>query len=58
MPRFEVCIIESRELVFVVEADTNDEAFDIAADMDTPDAVRDSFRERTREWVELADKVK
>lgn len=54
MAKFEVCIVESRELVFEVEADSADEAASIADDMDTSDAVRDSFRERTHEWTEEA----
>lgn len=52
MPKFEVCIVESRDLVFEVEAETADEAASIANDMDTTDAVRDSFRERIIEWTE------
>lgn len=52
MIKFEVCIVESRELVFVVEAKDDVEAYYIADEMNTQDAVRDSFRERTFEWVE------
>jgi hypothetical protein len=52
MPKFEVCIVESRDLIFEVEAEDADEAFEIANDMEANEAVRDSFRERTRDWVE------
>lgn len=52
MPRFEVSIVESRDLVFEVEAESADEAADIANDLDTSEAVRDSFRERTLDGVE------
>lgn len=54
MARFEVCIVESRDLIFEVEAKDADEAFEIANDLDASEAVRDSFRERTRDWVEPA----
>lgn len=54
MARFEVCIVESRELIFEVEAEDADHAFEIANDLDTNEAIRDSFRERTRDWVEPA----
>jgi hypothetical protein len=49
--RFEVCIVESRDLVFEVEAETEDEAAGIADDMDATEAVRDSFRSREHEWT-------
>lgn len=52
MARFEVCIVESRDLVFEVEASTAEEASAIALDLDTTDAARDSFRERTLDWSE------
>lgn len=48
---FEVCIVESRDLIFSVEADSVDEAELIANDMDASEAIRDQFRERTLEWV-------
>jgi hypothetical protein len=52
MAKFEVCIVESRDLVFEVEADSADEAAAIADDMDATEAVRDSFRSRELDWTE------
>jgi hypothetical protein len=51
MPRFEVQIVESRDLVFEVEADSEAEAADLANDMDASAAVRDSFRSREHDWT-------
>lgn len=51
MAKFEVCITESRDLVFEVEAKDADEAFEIANDMESCDAIRDSFRERQLDWT-------
>jgi len=50
MPRFEVQIVESRDLVFEVEADTAAEAEEIANDLDSSEVVRDSFRSRELDW--------
>jgi hypothetical protein len=50
MPKFEVQIVESRDLIFEVEAETADEAAELAKDMESDEAVRDSFRERTIDW--------
>lgn len=49
--KFEVYIVESRDLVFEVEAETEDEANAIAEGLDAGDAVRDSFRSREHEWT-------
>lgn len=51
MARFEVLIVESRDLIFEVEADNEDEATQLANDMDAGEAVKDSFRERVHEWT-------
>jgi hypothetical protein len=51
MPMFEVQIVESRDLVFRVEADTEEQATEIANDLEASEAVRDSFRERTHDWT-------
>jgi hypothetical protein len=48
---YTVAIAESRDLVFHVEADSEDEATQLAEDMEAGEAVRDSFRERTHEWT-------
>jgi hypothetical protein len=49
--RFEVQITESRDLIYEVEAETADEAAEIAKDMDSDEAVRDTFRERQIDWT-------
>jgi hypothetical protein len=51
MAKFEVQIVESRDLVFEVEADNEEEAYDLAMDLDSTEAVRDSFRSRERDWA-------
>lgn len=51
MSKFEVCIVESRDIVFEIEADSEAEAEEIAFEMEANDAVRDQFRERSLEWV-------
>lgn len=53
MKQFEICIVESRDLVFEVEAANAEEAATIAYDMGGDEAVRDSFRERIIEWAEV-----
>jgi hypothetical protein len=50
MARFEVQITESRDLIYEVEAETADEAAEIAKDMESDEAVRDTFRERQIDW--------
>lgn len=55
MPLFEVQIVESRDLVFEVEADSSDEAASLAMELDASEAVRDSFRERSHDWVQRID---
>jgi hypothetical protein len=52
MPKFEVCIVESRDLIFEVEAENAEEAAELANEMEANDAVRDSFRERTLDWAQ------
>jgi hypothetical protein len=49
--RFEVQITESRDLLYEVEAETADEAAEIAKDMESDEAVRDTFRERQIDWT-------
>lgn len=44
----------ARLLIFEVEADSKEEAAQIADDMESCDAIRDSFRERILDWVEPA----
>jgi hypothetical protein len=51
MPKFEVQITESRDLLYEVEAETADEAAEIAKDMESDEAVRDTFRERQIDWT-------
>jgi hypothetical protein len=51
MTKYEVQIVESRDLVFEVEAETEEEAAELASEMDAADAVRDSFRDRSLDWV-------
>ena len=51
MSKFEVQIVESRDLVFEVEADSEDEAQSIALEMDATEAVRDCFRSRETDWA-------
>jgi HSP90 family molecular chaperone len=51
MPKFEVQITESRDLIYEVEAETADEAAELAKDMDSDEAVRDTFRERQIDWT-------
>ena len=50
MAKWEVQIVESRDLVFEVDAASADEAFEIATELDASDATRDSFRSRERDW--------
>jgi hypothetical protein len=52
MARFEVQIVESRDLVFVVDADTPEAAAELANDLDASEALRDSFRSRELDWAE------
>jgi hypothetical protein len=49
--RYEVQIVESRDLVFEVEAESEDEAFDLARELDSSEAVRDSYRGREDDWA-------
>ena len=51
MPRYEVQLVESRDLVFEVDADNPEEAAEIAMDLDACDAKRDSFRSRELDWT-------
>lgn len=51
MPLFEVCIVESREYVFEVEAEDESEAESIANDLEVDDAKRDQFRQREHDWT-------
>jgi hypothetical protein len=51
VPKFEVQITESRDLLYEVEAETADEAAEIAKDMESDEAVRDTFRERQIDWT-------
>lgn len=52
MAQYEVQITESRDLLFIVEADDEHEAREIAMDMDASEATREQFRERQHDWVE------
>jgi hypothetical protein len=53
MPKFRICIIESREYIHEIEAADADEAADIAKNDEEPEhSLSDQFRERTIEWVE------
>jgi len=54
MARFEVQIVESRDLVFIVEADSEEAALAFAMDMDSDEAARDCFRSREHDWIERA----
>lgn len=51
MPKFEVCLIETREYFFEVEAEDEAEAESIAADLDPEESNRDTFRELSFDWV-------
>jgi hypothetical protein len=51
MAKYEVQIVESRDLVFEVEADSDDEAQELAMEMDSSDAIRDSYRDRAHDWT-------
>jgi hypothetical protein len=51
MKRFTIQIVESRDLIFHIEADSEEEAAEIANEMDTTEAVRDGFRSREHDWT-------
>lgn len=51
MAKFTVQLVESRDIVYHVEADNADEAQQIAMDMETDDAVRDGYRSREHDWT-------
>lgn len=50
--RYRVCVVETREYFYEVEAFDADDAKDIAMDLDVDDSVSDAFRERTVDWAE------
>lgn len=55
MPKFEICVIETREHFFEIEAEDAEEAEFIAADLDTGQSLRDAFREQQVDWVKEID---
>lgn len=55
MARFEICVIETREHFFEIEADLVEEAEIIAADLDTGESLSDAFREQQVDWVRLIE---
>jgi len=48
--KYDICIVESRDLRFEVEADSMEDAMNIAMDMETYEAVSDCYRQREHEW--------
>lgn len=52
MPKFRVCVVESRDYIFEIEADTQAEAEDAARDTDVSESTSDSFRENVVDWCE------
>lgn len=52
MPKFRVCVVESREYIFEFEAADAAEAEDIAKYEDTDLSITDAFRESVVDWVE------
>lgn len=54
MAKYEVQIVESRDLVFEVDADNPEAAQEIAMDMDASEALRDSYRSREHDWTARA----
>lgn len=51
MPKFEVCVIETREHFFEIEAADAEDAETTANDLDTGMSLRDAFREQQVDWV-------
>ncbi|MEQ6332939.1 hypothetical protein [Sphingobium sp. MK2] len=51
MPKFEVCVIETREHFFEIEAEDAEDAEAFATDLDTGTSLRDAFREQQVDWV-------
>lgn len=51
MPKFEVCVIETREHFFEIEAADAEDAEVVATDLDTGMSLRDAFREQQVDWV-------
>ncbi len=47
--KYQICIVESRDLIFEVEADSQEDAEEIA--MESEDFITDSFRERVLDWA-------
>ena len=53
MPKFRVCVVETREYIHEIEADDRDDAEDQAKTIDAADGSQsDCFREQTVDWVE------
>lgn len=52
MPKFRVCLVESIEYVFEVEAFNADEAHNLAEDLEAEDAVSQQFFSREHRWTD------
>lgn len=52
MAKFLVCILETREYFFEIEADDAEEAGEIAKEEDTNHAIRDQHHESVVNWSE------
>lgn len=52
MPKFKVCVIESREYFYEIEAASQEDAEEIAKDLDTEQSISDTFREAIVDYVE------
>jgi hypothetical protein len=52
MPKFEICIIETREHFFEVYAKDESEAASIAEELEPGESLRDTHREQSVEWIQ------
>lgn len=53
MPKFEVALKETREHVVIVEAESEEEAQEIAMDEGVENSVRDQFDELVFHWARI-----
>lgn len=55
MPRFRVSVVESRDVLYEIDADSKEEAEEIAKEMTADESVSDQFRESYVDWSERLD---
>lgn len=52
MPKFRVAVLETREVIYEVEASNEEEAGEVAKETDFNDSLSDAHHEHIVNWVE------